>query len=170
MKGRARRAALQRRSRVSCTLALWALSTATAATASLAGTTLCLSRTSAVLASGVPAPDRMAERLYTEMKGLLRAQGVRFTEAPVCRGASADLTLTLDTTRQLGGGVETRVSGRVDDRSREGNSWLTGTRLRWSGVEYGRAGADPAEVGARLLNDAQTLLARLVGDWRAANP
>lgn len=150
----------------SCTLALWALSTAPAAPASpLAGTTLCLSPTTSVFVSGVPGPGpyRWADRLYAEMKSLFRAQGVRFAEAPVCKTSPAALTLFLDATplvRETG--METRVSGRVD-------GGLSNSRLLWSGVQYGRADASEAELKGRLLEDTRALLNRFVGDWKAAN-
>lgn len=155
---------------LSCTLAMYVLSTATAAPASLTGTTLCLSATHTVMVSGVsgPEPYQMASQLYAEIKSLLRTRRVRFAEAATCRGSSADLTLALEVTPRMDGEMETRVSGRVDDRSRGGNSWLSLSELRWSHVEYGRAGTQRIE--AQLLSDARTTLVHLVGAWTAANP
>lgn len=155
-----------------CTVALWGCTSAVAVPASLGGTTFCLSPTNSVFVSGVPGaiPDKLADRLYVEMKSLFRVQGVRFVEVSVCKTSPAVLTFFLDVTPIRGSSdLETKISGRVADESQGTGGGLFNSALRWSGVQYGKVGASAAEINLRLLEGTRAMLAQLVANWKAAN-
>lgn len=152
-----------------------ALSGARAAPApDLKGATLCLSpllSVSVTVDSGASLKlAGLDTQVYAEARRLLRAGGVPYQEAQVCRRSSAGLSLSVRVRPIQGSAaLETQVSASVEDgRAPGGSSWLGG-RLRWSAVEYGQVSPTAAKVTAGLWKDTRASLGRLVDDWQAAN-
>ncbi len=143
----------------------------TAEPSNLTGTTLCISAKNTVglnvEGAGKMNLRTLADKVYAEIKNVLKAQGVKYQEAEGCNKSAAAFYLIFDVTKETESGARAYVaSATVSDWTNP--KYKTYVDI-WTAAQFGVTGGEDDEVTTGMFEDAQDVIGDFAAQWKAAN-